>query len=83
MGRDIQPMGCSTTHSRPEPLPAQAALGVAVEYYLGLGPEAVWDRVCELASLLRTRLAAVPGVTVHDAGRTLCGIVAFTKVLPQ
>ena len=54
---------------------------MAVEYYLGLGLDAVWARIQELASLLRTRLAAVPGVTVHDAGRALCGIVAFTKVL--
>ena len=54
---------------------------MAVDYYLGRGPDAVWARVQELAALLRIRLAAVPGVTVHDAGRMLCGIVAFTKVL--
>ena len=58
----------------------QVAFGVALEYYLGMGPEAVWQRIQHLASLLRTRLAAVPGVTVHDAGRALCGIVAFSKV---
>ena len=58
----------------------QVAFGVALEYYLGLGPEAVWTRIQELSSLMRMRLAAVPGVTVHDAGRRLCGIVAFSKV---
>ena len=64
----------------PRPASLQAGLGVAVEYYLGLGSEAVWARIQTLASLLRIRLAALPGVTLHDAGRELCGIVAFTKV---
>lgn len=60
----------------------QVAFGVALEHYLALGPEVVWKRIQELSSLLRMRLAALPGVTVHDAGRRLCGIVAFSKVCP-
>lgn len=53
-------------------------LGVAVEYALDLGLEAIWDRVRSLGALLRQRLAAIPGVAVHDQGRIKGGIVTFT-----
>ena len=55
----------------------KVALGVAVDYALGRGLSDIADRVQHLASALRDRLATVFGVTVHDQGRTRCGIVTF------
>ena len=31
-----------------------------------------------LANALRTRLATIPGITIHDPGLVRCGIVSFT-----
>lgn len=60
----------------------QAGLGVAVQYANELGVDWIWERVQQLAADLRSKLRGVPGVTVHDRGRLLCGIVSFTKVGP-
>jgi len=57
---------------------AKIALGVAVDYALGWGSEAIWDRVQGLGAALRERLARVPGVTVLDVGGVRCGIVSFS-----
>jgi selenocysteine lyase/cysteine desulfurase len=43
-------------------------LGVAVDYALGLGLEAIWARIRRQADRLRVRLADVPGVAVRDQG---------------
>jgi cysteine desulfurase/selenocysteine lyase len=53
-------------------------LGVAVDYALGWGVEAIWERIRHLAERLRVRLADVPGVIVRDVGQVKCGIVTFT-----
>lgn len=53
-------------------------LGVAIDYALQWGLEAIWARVSALAERLRRQLAQVPGVIVRDIGLERCGIVSFT-----
>jgi cysteine desulfurase / selenocysteine lyase len=57
---------------------ARLGLGAAVEYALDWGLAPIRERVFALAAELRTRLAAMPGVSVHDRGVERCGIVTFT-----
>jgi selenocysteine lyase/cysteine desulfurase len=56
----------------------QLGLGVAVDYALGWGLHAIAARIVALADELRTRLGAIPGVTLRDLGTQRCGIVSFT-----
>lgn len=55
----------------------KVGLGAAAQYALEVGVERGWDRLRDLAALLRDRLAAVPGVTVKDMGAVKGGIVMF------
>jgi cysteine desulfurase/selenocysteine lyase len=50
----------------------------AVEYALNIGIDRIWQRVQHIASLFRRRLGEVDGITVHDQGDELCGIVTFS-----
>jgi hypothetical protein len=63
-----------------EPAVLQVGFGVAVDYALDLGIDWIWERIQLLAGKLRSLLEDVEGITVHDRGKTLCGIVTFTKV---
>jgi len=53
-------------------------LGKAIDYALEVGVDRIWQRIQFLAGLMRKRLEEIPGVTVHDRGDTLCGIVTFS-----
>jgi cysteine desulfurase / selenocysteine lyase len=56
---------------------AVAGLRAAVAYARSWGLPAIATRVTAVAAELRDRLAALPGVTVHDRGERRCGIVSF------
>jgi cysteine desulfurase / selenocysteine lyase len=57
---------------------SKLGLGVAVEYALSWGLDAISARVTALAASLRERLLNLDGVRVHDQGQRRCGIVTFT-----
>jgi cysteine desulfurase/selenocysteine lyase len=56
----------------------KVGLGVAVDYALELGLDAIWGRVQTLAAELRSALAELGGVTVLDRGEVLGATVTFT-----
>ncbi len=52
-------------------------MGVAVQYAMGLGIDAIWERIEMLAGSARQLLGEIDGVTVRDLGALKCGIVTF------
>jgi cysteine desulfurase / selenocysteine lyase len=56
----------------------KVGLGVAIDYALGWGLEAIWTRVWKLGDLLRRSLRNLGFTAVHDLGAVRCGIVTFT-----
>ncbi|WP_020657599.1 aminotransferase class V-fold PLP-dependent enzyme [Amycolatopsis benzoatilytica] len=56
---------------------AVLGLGAAVDYALEWGLPAIEERVTALGSTLRSRLAELDRVAVHDAGARKCGLVTF------
>lgn len=56
----------------------RVGLGAAVDYALTVGVEAGWERIRHLADRLRSALAEVDGVAVHDKGEVRSGICTFT-----
>jgi len=57
---------------------ATLGLGAAVDHLLGLGTDEVEVAVRARAGVLRSALADLPGIQVHDRGEDLSGIVSFT-----
>src|SRR5438093_263368 len=57
---------------------AKVGLATAIDYALGWGVDAIWERVAMLGERLRARLGDVEGVTLRDLGAVRCGIVTFT-----
>jgi len=53
-------------------------LGKAADYAMEIGVARIWDRIRILSALMRRRLAEIRGVTVHDRGELLGGIVTFS-----
>jgi cysteine desulfurase/selenocysteine lyase len=56
---------------------ANVALGVATNYMLDIGIDAIEERVTSLSDLLRFDMSAIPKVRVLDQGTKKCGIVTF------
>ena len=56
----------------------KVGLGVAVDYALEIGVDAIWARVRQLAGSLRAALAEVRGVTLLDRGAVLGATITFT-----
>ena len=53
-------------------------LGVAIDYALAIGLDAIAQRIDDLSNQLRQGLTCLKGVTVQDLGQHPCGIVTFT-----
>ena len=66
-------------------LAGKAALGVAIDYALSYGLEAIQARIYELAQTLRNKLKNIAGVQLTDEGLEKCGIVTFatTQLTPS
>ncbi|WP_034853759.1 aminotransferase class V-fold PLP-dependent enzyme [Inquilinus limosus] len=59
------------------PMALRLGLGAAIRYARSIGIDAIRARLDALAQGLRARLAAIPGVTVHDLGVERAALVSF------
>lgn len=57
---------------------ARVGLGAAIAYANETGIEAIGQRVISLGAACRELLSEIPGLTVHDQGSRLGGIVTFS-----
>src|SRR5262245_59301022 len=57
---------------------ARLGLGVAIDYALALGIEAIGERARAMAGRLRAALRSIAGVAVHDLGPDPAAIVTFS-----
>ena len=57
---------------------ARLGLGVAIDYALAIGLDAIEARCRLLSGRLRAGLAAIPGITLRDLGPVPSAIVSFT-----
>ncbi len=57
---------------------AKLGLGAAIDYALNIGIDNIEAEVSRLAAALRTKLAEIPGLCLHDIGKRKCGIVSFS-----
>ncbi|MCJ7626698.1 MAG: aminotransferase class V-fold PLP-dependent enzyme, partial [Anaerolineaceae bacterium] len=57
---------------------AKIGMGTAIDYAMDWGVERIWKRINNLAAVFRKRLLDVSGITLHDKGVELCGIITFT-----
>ncbi len=53
-------------------------LKTAIEYVHSWGVDIIWERIHYLAAILRKKISAIPGASLHDLGLKKCGIVTFT-----
>lgn len=58
---------------------AMLGLAESARYASDIGPARIRDRIDALATVLRSELTLIKGVSVHDWGARKCGIVTFTK----
>jgi cysteine desulfurase / selenocysteine lyase len=56
----------------------KVGLATAIDYALGWGIDAIWERVHRNGERLRELLEEIDGVTIHDPGAVRCGIVTFS-----
>jgi len=56
----------------------QIGLAEAANYALNIGLENIQERIKNLSEILRTQLATIPGIILHDQGIKQCGIVTFS-----
>jgi len=57
---------------------ARLGLGVAIEYALSIGMDAIMTRARLLADMMRSELARIPGVEIKDLGTERAAIVSFS-----
>ena len=50
----------------------------AIDYALNLDINLCWQRILDLAALLRSKLASIPSIQLQDLGSHQCGIITFT-----